>query len=177
VPQTHPDGRSSDLRNPVEQVTWDDCERWLGRVGLVLPTEAQWEYAARGGTTTPRWFGIGTDGIGTAANIGGIASKDSGSDSFDMTAPVGSLRPNPFGLHDVLGNVWEWCRDLDALYEVPVDPGDGLRRPSASRFHVVRGGAFNSDAQSVRSAARFNFEPRYQNSSVGVRPARLLVRP
>ena len=58
-----------DLRNPVEQVSWEDCDLWLGRLGLILPTEAQWEYAARGGTTTPRWTGIGTDGLAKAANL------------------------------------------------------------------------------------------------------------
>ena len=113
--------RSSILRNPVEQVSWEDCDLWLGRLGLVLPTEAQWEYAARGGTTTPRWTGLGTDGLAKAANLADAFCQqndgpsswkyESWNDGYAVHAPVGSFAPNPFGLHDVLGNVWEWCRD------------------------------------------------------------------
>ena len=68
-PGTNFGGKVVDLRNPVEQVSWEDCDLWLGRLGLMLPTEAQWEYAARGGTTTPWWTGIGTDGLAKAANL------------------------------------------------------------------------------------------------------------
>jgi formylglycine-generating enzyme required for sulfatase activity len=170
-----------DLRNPVEQVTWDDCNLWLTRLGLELPTEAQWEYGARGGTTTPRWTGIGTDGLARAANLSDAFCRQNGGhpswnyepwdDGHTVHAPVGSFASNPFGLHDVLGNVWEWCRDSFGSYGNPVDKGDGLRRP-ASRIRVFRGSSFGNDAAHARSAFRFNTTPAYHLNSLGVRAAR-----
>ena len=116
-----------DLRNPVEQVSWEDCDLWLGRLGLMLPTEAQWEYAARGGTTTPRWTGIGTDGLAKAANLADASARQRRTRELELRvverrlrrARAGRLvRGESFGLHDVLGNVWEWCRDKFADYAV-----------------------------------------------------------
>jgi formylglycine-generating enzyme required for sulfatase activity len=173
---THAGHENQDLRNPVEQVSWEDCDFWLGRLGMVLPTEAQWEYAARGGTTTPWWTGIGTDGLATAANLadecfhtnGGPSSwkYESWSDGFVVHAPVGSLNPNPFGLHDVLGNVWEWCRDWFAIY------GSGI----LSRDRTYRGGGWRAAAWLARSAFRGYAQPGYRDDHVGVRPA-MALRP
>jgi formylglycine-generating enzyme required for sulfatase activity len=170
------------LLNPVEQVSWEDCDLWLGRLGLVLPTEAQWEYAARGGTTTPRWTGIGKDGLAKAANLadafcrqhGGRATwtYESWDDGFTAHAPAGSFAANPFGLHDVLGNVLEWCRDRFGGYHHPVDPGDGLRRNATARNRVLRGGGYFNDASIARSAFRFNYPPEIRDNYIGVRPAR-----
>ena len=93
---------------PVENVSWKDVQVFIKRLNnrsgkrFRLPTEAEWEYAARAGTQTARYWG---DGIGSNnANCNGCGSRwDS-----DETAPVGSFKPNAFGLHDMLGNVWEW---------------------------------------------------------------------
>jgi formylglycine-generating enzyme required for sulfatase activity len=177
--------KTVDLRNPVESVTLEDCNLWLPRLGLVLPTEAQWEYGARGGTTTPRWTGIGTDGLARTANVSDAFCRQNGGhpnwsyeswdDGYTVHAPVGSFASNPFGLHDVLGNVWEWCRDSFVSYRVPVEKGDGLRRSSASRTRVFRGGSFSKDASLARSAYRFNTTSGAQLDSVGVRPARGLM--
>jgi formylglycine-generating enzyme required for sulfatase activity/tRNA A-37 threonylcarbamoyl transferase component Bud32 len=183
-PGTSFGGKVADLRHPVEQVSWDQCELWLGRLGLMLPTEAQWEYAARGGTTTPRWTGLGTDGLARAANLvdqfcrlnGGHASwkYEPWDDGYTMTAPVGSFSPNPFALHDVLGNVSEWCRDWFGAYDLPPDPGDGLRHPTDHRIRVDRGGSWNDGATFGRSAFREGNTPDFRRGIVGVRPARIV---
>jgi formylglycine-generating enzyme required for sulfatase activity/serine/threonine protein kinase len=177
-------GKVVDLRNPVEQVSWEDCDAWLGRLGLILPTEAQWEYAARGGTTTARWTGPGPDGLAKAANLadaflrknGGLPNwrYESWDDGYAAHAPVGSFAANPFGLHDVLGNVFEWCRDWFGGYALPARAGDGLRSPPASRERVLRGGSWNYDAPDARSAYRGFRAPGYRNFSIGVRPARVV---
>jgi formylglycine-generating enzyme required for sulfatase activity/serine/threonine protein kinase len=179
-------GKPVDLRNPVEQVSWEDCDLWLGRLGLILPTEAQWEYAARAGTTTPRWTGVGTDRLAKAANLADAFARLNGApsswkfeswdDGYTVHAPVGSLAANPFGLHDVLGNVWEWCRDWFGGYDVPARQGDGLRSPSTSRIRVIRGGSFSLVASNARSAVRSNNTPAVRNNFLGVRPARSLDR-
>jgi formylglycine-generating enzyme required for sulfatase activity/serine/threonine protein kinase len=178
-------GRVCDLRHPIEQVSWHECDLWIGRLGLALPTEAQWEYAARAGTTAPRWSGLEPKDLAKAANLADAFFKDNGgpsslkyepwSDGFGVHAPVGSLAPNPFGLHDVLGNVWEWCRDSWGGYGVEPRAGDGLRSPPASKARVLRGGAFNYDASNVRSAIRYNISPEFRYSNLGVRPARPIL--
>ena len=177
-------GKMVGLTNPVEQVNWDDCDLWLGRLGLVLPTEAQWEHGARGGTTTPRWTGLGTDGLARAANLADQFAKqnagpstwryESWDDGYKVHAPVGTFAPNPFGLHDVLGNVFEWCRDEYGSYENAPRARDGLRSPPATRRRVYRGGSFNSDASFARSGYRFNFSQEFRYMYLGVRPARSL---
>jgi formylglycine-generating enzyme required for sulfatase activity len=180
-------GKPVDLRNPVEMVSWEDCDLWLGwRLGLMLPTEAQWEYGARAGTTTPRWTGIGTNGLQNAANLADAFCQQNGgqpsfryeswNDGYTVHAPAGTFGPNPFGLHDVLGNVWEWCRDWYGSYNLKPRTGDGLRDRSTSRFRVLRGGAWCDDASQARSANRGRNAPKLRGLELGVRPARTLDR-
>jgi formylglycine-generating enzyme required for sulfatase activity/serine/threonine protein kinase len=185
---TFPDLRQAhvDLRNPVEQVSWDDCALWLRRLGMTIPTEAQWEYAARGGTATPRWMGIGPDGIPAAANLADACCRKNGGppgwpyeawdDGSAVHAPVGSYAANPFGLHDVLGNVWEWCHDWLARYDAAPRSGDGLRDPPAPGFRVYRGGSFSVGASQARSAVRYGLAPAFRHINLGIRPARRLDR-
>jgi formylglycine-generating enzyme required for sulfatase activity/predicted Ser/Thr protein kinase len=176
-----------DFSNPVEQVTWEDCDLWLGRLGLVLPTEARWEYGARGGTTTPWWTGIDKDSLSKAANLADRFFKENGGfvgftyeswdDGYGCHAPVGALDPNPFGLHDVIGNVWEWCRDAYCGYAEEPGAGDGLRTSSlpksAPNYMLVgRGGSFCDDASIARCTNRFTFTPVFRSYNLGVRPAR-----
>jgi formylglycine-generating enzyme required for sulfatase activity len=176
-------GRIVTALHPVEQISWNDCDLWLGRLDLILPTEAQWEYAARGGTTTSRWTGTGKQGIGEAANVADESWHDgvpdhpyeAWNDGYTVHAPVGSFAPNPFGLHDVLGNVSEWCRDRYGGYESLPDAGDGLRHPADSSDHVERGGSFNWGASQARSASRGRGDPTHEKCpGLGVRPARSL---
>jgi formylglycine-generating enzyme required for sulfatase activity len=95
-------------------------------------------------------------------------------DAFVMHAPVGRFRANPFGLHDICGNVWEWCRDWSESYSMPVAPLDGERLGLDRRHRVSRGGAFNNSAAGVRSAHRGRQSPSDGSMFIGVRPARAL---
>jgi formylglycine-generating enzyme required for sulfatase activity/serine/threonine protein kinase len=174
--------------NPVEQVSWHECREALSRYGLILPTEAQWEYAARAGTSTPWWCGATADSIGQAAagNIADAFARDSGaheswapfaawSDGATVHAKVGSYAANAFGLHDVLGNVWEWCRDEYTSYGGSVESGDGLRVVGVHDglpARALRGGSFNNVASFARSADRSRSVPEGRNDVLGLRAAR-----
>lgn len=172
--------------NPVEQVSHRMCQQILRRVGLVLPTEAQWETAARGGMQTPRFTGIARETLAGFANLadrharenGGAASwsyEDWIDDGYTIHAPVGSFGPNPFGLHDVLGNVWELCQDWQQPYTVQTSGAAAERqREQDFRNVVARGGGFFNPASSLRSALRYYVEPDAITRSLGVRPARPL---
>jgi formylglycine-generating enzyme required for sulfatase activity len=151
---------------PVAGIDWNDAARTLLRLGLELPTEAQWEHAARAGTTTPWWTGADPAELGSGARFG------------ETTAgPVGELAPNAFGLHDVAGNVSEWCRDVFARYEDPYVPGSGERSGLDEREHrVFRGGGCRGTPNELRSARRVFQRPSVRLPDVGVRPARGLRR-
>jgi formylglycine-generating enzyme required for sulfatase activity len=151
----------------------------------MLPTEAQWEYAARGGTTTPRWTGIGTDGLDKAANLAdefcrqgsGIPHQsykfESWNDGYAIHAPVGSFAPNPFGLHDVLGNVEELCQDEWVFFRGAPAPQQNWELQSP-RYRARRGGGWLDDASRARSAARDGSVRDLRTGITGVRPARSL---
>jgi len=146
--------------HPVEQVSWIDCTATMERLGLSLPTEAQWEYGARAGTDTPWWPGEDASLLAPAANLSDQFAKGHGGpfkawdpwdDDNTCHAPVGEYRANAFGLLDVLGNVWEWCLDgfdTGSYDERATD--DPVFPPGASSSRVFRGGGFESTA--VRSA-------------------------
>ena len=173
-------------RHPVNQVAWNDCARVLSRHGLVLPTEAQWEYAARAGTTSTWWTGSEATSLAGAANLKDLSvlavRPDIGipegefNDGFINTSPVGSFRANPFGLFDVHGNLWEWCRDQALGYDVSARDGDGLRvgHGPDSSFRVYRGGSIMEAASYARSATRALGPPSHLSQFLGLRPAQSL---
>ena len=135
-------------------------------IGLELPTEAQWEHAARAGTTTPWWTGSDPAALPDAEVFG-----------TSTAAPVGSMRPNPFGLYDVGGNVAEWCRDRFARYEDPTIPGTGERSGVLSPpERIVRGGTWLGTPTDLRSARRMLESPSVRRDYCGVRPARSVER-
>lgn len=172
-----------DLRHPVENVTWLECIHLLGAVKLTLPTEAQWEYAARAETETTWWTGNRKEDLQRRACIAeqtcshehGWIRCESWSDGFPQHAPVGIMEANAFGLHDVLGNVWEWCIDWYLPYDQPLTPGTGARHGTEVDQRVSRGGSWSTDALGARSAYRFALAPGHYRYDLGVRPARPLT--
>jgi formylglycine-generating enzyme required for sulfatase activity len=178
--------RVLDLRHPVEHMSWSDARRTLAHLGFALPSEAQWEHAARAGSRTRWCTGDERETLAGAANLAdasagrarapwqSIADWPENDDGHVVHAPVGSFRPNAFGLHDVAGNVWEWCADEYARYDLPTAPGTGLRLWSGGRERVGRGGSYLDAALSLRSAHRGHSLAEARESSIGVRPARAI---
>ncbi len=148
---------------PVINVFWDDATayaEWLGiQTGKAyrLPTEAEWEYAARAGTETEYWWGneIGTN----RTNCGGSGSQWSGK----QTAPVGSFATNPFGLYDILGNVWEWtCSVYKGEEQRCADKHD-------DGYRLLRGGSWSYNNLACRSAYRFWVNSDHRKNDIGLR--------
>lgn len=176
------------LTHPVDQVSWSDCDRVLNERGLMLPTEAQWEYAARAGTITPWWTGGERDSLlanGIAVNLADRSALEAGADWGDCKlwpeafdgfvghAPVDGMLANPWGLHCMHGNMTEHCADFHCAYTLPARPGDGLREPAdRTEFRVRRGGSFGYSARRCRSAVRTYGQPLERTFTVGVRAAR-----
>jgi formylglycine-generating enzyme required for sulfatase activity len=163
---------------PVINVSWNDAQdyvAWLSeKTGhrYRLPTEAEWEYAARAGTSTPYYTGytISTD----QANYDGVDYPRAGSPGTyrQMTTPVGSFPPNGFGLADMAGNVWEWVEDCwNGDYRGAPDDGSAWTRGDCNR-RVVRSGAFNNTPAFARSAFRFWEVGQLRSAFVGFRVVR-----
>ncbi len=157
---------------PVERVNWDDVQDFMKKLNKAtgmnyrLPTEAEWEYAARSGGSNEKWVGTGKESeLGTYAWYSG--------NSRSSTHAVAGKEPNGLGLYDMMGNVWEWCSDLyDSDYyenspaKNPQGPSDGLHR-------VIRGGGWRSKAKSLRTTERNYFDPSSKKfSDIGFRLAR-----
>ena len=149
---------------PVTDVSWDDSQDFIKKLNektngdYRLPTEAEWEYACRAGTTTAYSFGDNITAKNANYNFGVKIVKP---------VAVGGYKPNAFGLYDMHGNVWEWCEDWYAAYpkESVIDP----KGPATGRRRVLRGGSFFSDASDVRSSARFYNELTSRDGSFGFR--------
>jgi formylglycine-generating enzyme required for sulfatase activity len=161
----------------VEDVSWLDCQETMRRLGLLLPTEAQWEYATRAGTDSVWWTGNERGSWEGMVNLGDAAPDDttqrmSRNDGWQTHAPVGWYPPNAFGLHEVMGNVAEWCRDGMGDYRLDVSPGDGELHASDTRHRANRGGDGQYDSTRARSAAREWNAPEYHNPWIGLRPSR-----
>jgi formylglycine-generating enzyme required for sulfatase activity len=183
-----PGNLARSLLHPVEQVSWTTCREVLGRLGVELPSEAQWEYGARSGTQTPWWTGEERDSLLGAANLADQSAKRAGAkwqdikdwpeldDGYPVDAPVNQLAANPFGLHHVHGNVWEWCRDgYDGDFYRQSQGKDPVSDPAGSSDRVYRGGAFGSAAVDARSARRGIAAPEDAIIDLGVRPARAIM--
>jgi uncharacterized protein (TIGR02996 family) len=158
---------------PAEQVSWDDCQEFCRKLGerlgqrFRLPTEAEWEYACRAGTTTPFHFGatITTDQANYDGNYvysGGRKGK-----YHRQTTPVGSFPANPWGLRDVHGNVFEWCQDWYAPY--PSSDRKDPRGVPNGDGRLLRGGSWCSAPRWCRSACRLRLTADFAHDHAGCR--------
>jgi len=191
IMSNNPSWFSGDLTRPVEYVAWTDAtnycarftaqERTAGRLpaGYVyrLPTEAEWENGCRAGTTSS--YSYGEDTNGTELVFYGWFYDNSGSTNtptgyayiingeYYTTQPAGTKQPNPWGLYDLYGSVWEWCQDWYGSY-----PGGSVTNyagPASGTYRVVRGGSWNTGSDSCRSANRSCADPAVRSSGIGFR--------
>ena len=171
---TNPSCFTGDLRRPVERVSWFECQEFIDRLNVKLedqlsplglkfrlPTEAEWEFAARGGNNSKGYKYAGDNDI---AQVAWYSENSEGE-----THPVGEHAPNELGLFDMSGNVWEWCQDWYGLYTKlelsdPTGPTDG-------HYRVFRGGSWRGGAQGCRSTDRYRHEPRRRKDNLGFRLA------
>ncbi|MBU0753499.1 MAG: SUMF1/EgtB/PvdO family nonheme iron enzyme [Planctomycetes bacterium] len=179
-------GKQNSLLHPLENVSWEEARRVLGWLGLRLPTEAEWEYAARGGTDTIWWTGNEKESLAGTANLMDLtcrthqgateaACEEWLDDGFVVHAPVNSYRPNPFGLHDVCGNSYEWCEDAwHPGYEgAPIDGSPWI--DATSKIRVCRNCCWDGAASTCRMAYRIWRDKDYKDCGLGVRPAASLA--
>ena len=161
----------NDIRGPSSGARWPassvvDASSFLRRLraktGLEfdLPTEAQWEYACRAGTTTTYYWGDTMDGAYAWYN------NNSGS----TTHPVGTKKPNAWGLYDMSGNVWEWCRDWYGTLAYGTDPEGS----ASGSYRVLRGGSWDINSGYCTSSYRYNYHPSYRHNDHGFRLSRTL---
>ena len=174
--------------HPVENITWLEAREVLRRHGMNLPTEAQWEYACRAGTSTIYFHGDDPSQLHLYANLRDASlereiGEKSGAvtaasdDERVLTSEAGVFRGNPFGLHDILGNVLELCLDRAGPYELSPRPGDGLRAEGEAQGQVVRrGGCFRSIEIWARPTNRSSMLVHARGGLTGVRPARPVQR-
>jgi len=161
-------------RAPVETVSWMDTQEFIKKLKTIegktdrLPTEAEWEYAARGGgsistSNSSHIYTYGND----ISMLGDYAWYED--NSFRTTHPVGQKKPNALGLYDIMGNVWEWCEDRygEETYSQSqeIDP-EGAK---GGDYRVLRGGSWGSNARACRLSFRYGINPNTRNHNIGFR--------
>ena len=159
-----PPNYSNNPNRPVERVSWDAIQGYLSATGMRLPSEAEWEYACRAGTTTA--FNNGSSDDATAGTIAWYSSNSGG-----KTRPVGGKAANALGLYDMSGNVLEWVKDRYGLY--PSGAQTNPVGPASGTFRVCRGGSWDSsNSSSLRSSLRVYFSPDTPGDTIGFRVVR-----
>ena len=155
---------STSPQHPVVAVTWNEADAFCDAMAARLPTEAEWEYAARGGRegTLFTW--------GDEAPLDKPGAANGATSESDAARPVGSFAANGFGLYDMAGNVWEWTADWASVYdaEPQTNPGGML----SGRVKIVRGGSYGDDPSNLRLSNRTPNQPMSRNVNVGFRCVR-----
>ena len=150
---------------PVEKVSWNDCQKFISKLNKLtgksfrLPSEAEWEYAARGGNKSRGYQYSGSNTIGDVAWYGDNSSF--------MTHAVGTKQPNELGIYDMTGNVWEWCQDWYDIYSS--SPQTNPTGAVSGSYRVNRGGSWNCFARSCRASCRYRCTPDFRNGDLGLR--------
>ena len=147
---------SRGANNPVEWVSWNDCQSFCQSSGLRLASESEWEYACRAGTTTVYSFGAGI-------------TKQQANFEATRTVACGSLPANQWGFREMHGNVWEWCEDR---YQATASSTQDAVNGNSPSNRVLRGGAWYLNTYFVRSSLRLNFTPSSTRYYIGFRVAR-----
>ncbi len=181
--EPHANAERQDDLMPARRISHDEAREALRRLGLALPNEIQWERAARGDTKTAWWSGSEASSLGAVANVRdqslaqalrAAQAPESPCEPFDdgfvQHAPCGALRPNAYGLHDVHGNVWEWCRN--SLLPYPLLDLEDAGSASEVEERVARGGCFAALAFDARAARRIALPVTTRTDLVGVRVSR-----
>lgn len=161
--------------NPVNKVSWEDADAFCKKTSAItkqkvrLPTEAEWEYACRAGTQTAFWFGktISTEQANYSGN--NVFPGGRRGNNREKTVPVGGFPANAFGLHDMHGNVWEWCQDWLAVYSR--DPATDPKGPAEGGARILRGGSYVNKPEHCRSAFRYRAIPGFHCPTNGLRVA------
>jgi formylglycine-generating enzyme required for sulfatase activity len=164
--------KAKGLYKPVEKVSWDDTQLFIKRLNekegdnkFRLPTEAEWEYAARAGTNTVYSFGDKADNLADYAWYGNLGYHGSAHD-------VAQKKPNPWGLFDMHGNVWEWVQDWYGASYYSDSPVNDPKGPDSGQYKVYRGGSWVGKAVNLRSSVRFSGLPVTRTNDVGFRLVR-----
>jgi formylglycine-generating enzyme required for sulfatase activity len=173
-------GNTANTNRPVEQVTWNQIAGtggFLSGTGLRLPTEAEWEYACRAGTTTAfhgfTGYLSGTNDDTLVGNIAWFSGNNGASGTATYgTKAVGQKLANSFGLHDMSGNVFEWVNDWYSSTYYASSPSSNPTGPSTGTNRVLRGGSWSGGTGAVRSSFRYSFTPGSAGSNIGFRVAR-----
>ena len=172
---SNPSYYTGDPKRPVESVTWSACRNFITKLNSLtgrtfrLPTEAEWEFAARGGRWSRGYKYAGSDSIGDVAWCWNtIPSQTMGTPGYG-SQPVASLTPNEIGLYDMSGNVWEWCQDWHGNYtsDDQVDPTG----PLAGLFRIMRGGSWSRSDVACRVSYRNYNYPSTSDDGIGFRLA------
>ncbi|MEZ4987578.1 MAG: formylglycine-generating enzyme family protein [Saprospiraceae bacterium] len=164
---------------PVERVSWDDIQDFLRKLNTQtgqnyrLPTEAEWEYAARGGNASKNYLYSGSNKIDEVAWYDGNYKQGNTHGSEKTTRPVGGKKSNELGLYDMSGNVWEWCED-DWHSNYSGAPTDGRAWVGSQRgaLRVLRGGSWYDNPRYCRAAGRYSYTPATRGTGIGFRLAR-----
>jgi formylglycine-generating enzyme required for sulfatase activity len=161
---------------PVERVSWNDIQEFLQKLNAQteetyrLPTEAEWEYAARGGKSSKGYLYSGSNEVGEVAWYGSNYEQGNTHGSEKTTRPVGGKKSNELGLYDMSGNVYEWCSDWYGAYENSAQQNP--RGPESGTLRVYRGGSWGNAPRYCRAANRPGSTPTLRGNPVGFRLAR-----